>query len=66
MASKELEIEIGPDGMIKMTVVGIKGPACHEFVRQVMAEIGLEESFTPSSEYYEPEVHLDQEVEDRR
>lgn len=65
MAAREIEIQIGPDGTVSATVRGVKGPACMELAKQLTEIIGTEVSNTPTAEFYEPEVGLDVDVEDR-
>ena len=64
METHELDIEVRPDGTVKMHVRGAKGPACMEYtklIEQILTSTGEVEK---TSEYYEPptgvQIHLDQ------
>lgn len=63
MAAHEFEISIGPDGTVRGAVSGIKGKACRKYAAQLSELLGVELSFEPSSEYFEPEVHENVDVE---
>ena len=59
---KEIEITIAPDGTVSAVIAGVKGPACKVLAQELAQIIGEEVSFSPSSEYFEPEEQLDVEV----
>jgi len=59
---KEIEITIAPDGTVSAVIAGVKGPACKVLAQELARIIGEEVSFSPSSEYFEPEEQLDIEV----
>jgi hypothetical protein len=51
----ELEIEIGPDGNVKVHVKGAKGKKCLDYVK-LFAALGDVTEQELTSEYYEPET----------
>ena len=59
---KEIEITIAPDGTVSASIAGIKGPGCKELARELARIVGEEVSFSPSSEYFEPEEQIGIEV----
>lgn len=61
MAKKhELEIEIKPDGEIKVHIQGMKGKSCDEVVKIFEEKIGTIKDVQRTSEYYEkdPDVGI--------
>ncbi len=66
MPAKEIEIEIAPDGTVTAKISGIKGPGCKVYAKQLTELLGTEVSFTPTSEFYEPEINIDTNVEEKR
>ena len=56
---EELEIEIGPDGQVRVHVKGAAGPRCLEYVELFRQAVGpvTDEQLTP--EFYEAEAHVD-------
>ncbi len=68
MANVELEIEIRPDGDVVVKVEGAKGKACLDYAKLLEQIIGKEKSRELTSEYYEPDaevaqdLHLDQNL----
>lgn len=66
MPAKEIEIEIAPDGTVTAKISGIKGPGCQVYAKQLTELLGTEVSFTPTSEFYEPEINIDTNVEEKR
>lgn len=65
MPAREIDIQIAPDGTVRATVSGIKGPACQELAKELAHIIGQELSFAPSAEFYECEEHRDVDIEDQ-
>ena len=57
MADQELEITIGPDGKVTARTIGIKGPACMDWMDLVARIVGREEGREKTPEYYQVEVH---------
>ncbi len=65
MAKKhELEIEIKPDGEIKVHVQGMKGKSCDEVVKIFESEIGEIKDVQRTSEYYEPDKDVGIHIRD--
>ncbi len=66
METHELDIEISPDGRMKVHVQGAKGPACMEYVKLLQGIMGSAEEVSHTAEYYEPptgvQIHLDQQA----
>ncbi|MBN2451760.1 MAG: DUF2997 domain-containing protein [Lentisphaeria bacterium] len=54
METHELNIEIRPDGQVRVHVAGAKGPACMDYVRLLQQVMGAEGEIEHTSEYYEP------------
>jgi hypothetical protein len=59
----EFEIEILPDGKIRVHIKGVKGPACLEYAKLFEKVAGAAGEAQHTSEYYEPptEVRIDLE-----
>lgn len=52
-----VEVVIGQDGITRLRINGIKGPACTDLAKQIKAATGLDViSDSPTSEYYEEPV----------
>lgn len=68
MAREEIEIEISPSGKVTARTIGIKGAKCLDVADMLVRIIGREESRELTSEYYEAQQEVDQQVEvrDRR
>lgn len=65
MAKKhELDIEILPNGEIKVHVQGMKGKSCDEVVKIFEQEIGEIKDVQRTSEYYEPEPDVGIHIRD--
>ena len=64
METHELDIEITPDGQVKVHVHGAKGSACMDYVKLLQTMMGAEGELQHTSEYYEPpsgvRIHLEQ------
>lgn len=63
MGAHEFEITISPDGTVRGVVSGIKGKACRKYAAQLSELLGVEVSFEPSSEFFEPETHENVDIE---
>jgi len=59
---KEIEITIAPDGTVSAVIAGVRGPACKVLAQELARIVGQEVSFSPSSEYFEPEERLGIEI----
>jgi hypothetical protein len=52
---QELQIEITPDGEVKLTVKGAAGDACLDLTRQLEEELGVVVDRQKTSEFYQSE-----------
>lgn len=55
MAQHDIEIEIKPDGKVRVHVKGAKGKACMEYAKWLESVVGSMQQQKLTSEYYEPE-----------
>jgi hypothetical protein len=53
---KELIIEIGPDGEVKIKTEGFKGTECEEELKPIEKALGEVKSRTRTSEYYQKNI----------
>lgn len=53
MAVEEFDIIISPDGTVRITVKGLKGPDCEKYVAVFQKMIQGETTVEHTSEYYE-------------
>lgn len=56
--SMELNIDIGPDGKVKLHIKGVKGKACLDTVELFKKIVGPQTDKKLTSEYYEPDTHI--------
>jgi hypothetical protein len=63
MAKEEIEIEISPSGKVTARTIGVKGPRCLDLADLLARLVGREESRTLTSEYYEAEERVSNQVE---
>jgi hypothetical protein len=63
MAKEEIEIEISPSGKVTARTIGIKGPRCLDVAEMLARVVGKEESRTLTSEYYEAETHVQDQIQ---
>ncbi len=64
MADKhELEIEIAPDGEINVHIKGVKGKSCLKYVDLFKKLFGETKQIKHTSEYYEPDTHINIETQ---
>ncbi len=63
MAKEEIEIEIGPSGKVTARTIGIKGPRCLDIADLLARIVGREESRTLTSEYYEAEERVQDQIQ---
>ena len=59
---QQIDIEIGPDGEIKLKVRGASGSECLEWTAALEKELGVVVDRTMTSEYYQEEVENQQSV----
>jgi hypothetical protein len=62
MAKEEIEIEISPSGKVTARTIGIKGSRCLDVADLLARIVGREESRTLTSEYYETEQSIDEQI----
>ena len=69
MEKHELEIEILPDGKVRVEVHGAKGTECLEYAEMMEKLVGLLESKQLTAEYYEPpakvRIHQPQKIREK-
>lgn len=53
METHELEIEVRPDGTVRLRVRGAKGPACEEYAKLFQDILSGESVVERTQEYYE-------------
>jgi hypothetical protein len=53
MAAKEIDVSISKNGMVKVHISGIKGPACMEYAKLFERIVGTTEEVEHTWEYYE-------------
>lgn len=53
METHELEIEVRPDGTVRLHVRGAKGPACEEYAELFRQILAGESAVERTQEYYE-------------
>jgi hypothetical protein len=66
MPQREFDITIGPDGNVELHVKGFKGKGCLEVVKLFEQMVGEAKSLQNTSEFYEPEEHVQHQVDQRR
>ena len=62
MPQQDIEIEIRKDGSVKVHIVGVKGPQCLEYAKLFERIGGPEQDRELTSEYYEPESQVGQDI----
>ena len=64
MECHEFDIEIRPNGEVRVHIHGVKGPGCTEYVKLFEQILHSEGETELTSEYYEPptgvEIHIEQ------
>jgi hypothetical protein len=65
MRGREFDINIAADGSVELHVQGIKGRSCLEIVRLFEKVVGELQSQGQTSEFLEPEDHLEYRVDQR-
>ena len=58
MEPHDLEIEIGPDGKVRVRTAGAKGKSCLEYVKLVERIVGTVQQRELTAEYYEPDSEV--------
>jgi hypothetical protein len=65
MPQREFEITIGKDGSVELHVKGYKGRACLTAVKMFEQIVGEMKSQQETSEFYEPDEHVQFNIEQR-
>ena len=65
MPHRELEITIGPDGAVELHVQGYKGKSCLEVMKVFEQVVGELKERRETSEFYEPDEHVQINLEQR-
>ena len=58
----ELEIEIAPDGTVKLHIQGAAGKKCADTVELFKKLVGPASTSKWTSEYYEEEAHITRDI----
>lgn len=66
MAKEEFEIEVDRDGKVSIKTIGIKGPRCVDAAEALALLIGREEARQLTSEYYEVEQDVANQIDIRQ
>ena len=54
----ELDINIAPDGTLKLDIKGVKGKACLDTTELFKKLVGPEQKRKLTTEYYETDTHI--------
>jgi hypothetical protein len=65
METHELELEIAPDGTVRMKVRGAKGPVCDKYAEWLFRLMESEGEIEHTEEYYEQPTGVDINLEVR-
>ena len=65
MPQREFEITIAPDGSVEVHVKGYKGKSCLEAMKIFEQVVGEMKSRRETSEFYEPDEHVQINIEQR-
>jgi ribosomal protein S3 len=60
----QIKVNIGLDGKLTMTVVGVKGAACQELTRELLKKLGTVEKQEVTAEFYESPTEIVETVRD--
>jgi hypothetical protein len=63
---EEIEIEIAPNGKVTLRTKGIKGPRCVDVAQLFVELVGRAETRELTGEYYESEVEIRRQQEQRQ
>jgi hypothetical protein len=66
MPQREFEITIAPDGSVELQVKGYKGKSCLEALKLFEQVVGELKSRRETSEFYEPDEHVQFNIEQKR
>jgi hypothetical protein len=65
MPQREFEITIAPDGSVEVHVKGYKGKSCLEAMKIFEQVVGELKSQRETSEFYEPDEHVQFNIEQK-
>ena len=65
MPQREFEITIAPDGSVELHVKGYKGKSCLEALKLFEQVVGELRSRRETSEFYEPDEHVQFNIEQK-
>jgi len=65
MPQREFEITIAPDGSVEVHVKGYKGKSCLEAMKIFEQVVGEMKSRLETSEFYEPDEHVQFNIEQK-
>ena len=65
MPEREFDITINPDGTVEVHVKGYKGKHCLEAARMFETIVGEMKAQRETSEFYEPEEHVQYRIDQR-
>ena len=65
MAQREFDIAIAPDGSVEVQVKGYKGKSCLEAMKIFEQAVGEMKARRETSEFYEPDEHVQFNFEQR-
>jgi hypothetical protein len=65
MAQREFDIIIAPDGGVEVRVRGYKGKSCMEIMKLFEQVVGELKSTDQTSEFYEPDEQVQQNIDQR-
>lgn len=65
--TKQIKIQIYPDGRVQADIAGVKGKKCTDYIRileEILDAEAVDSSYTP--EYYQTEEAMVEEIEQQR
>jgi hypothetical protein len=65
MAQREFDIAIAPDGSVEVQVKGYKGKSCLEAMKIFEQVVGEMKARRETDEFYEPDEHVQFNIEQR-
>jgi hypothetical protein len=65
MPQREFDITIAPDGGVEVHVKGYKGKSCLEVMKLFEQVVGELKSRNETNEYYEPDEHVQLNIDQR-
>lgn len=62
---QEMEITIGENGEVRITVKGVNGPRCLELTKELEEELGLVLAREKTSEYYKEDTNTQTDIKSK-